>query len=809
MASIEARITGPSAVTTAADTSALIKGLEQKGYRWVPVGGSSNNVGPIHVSTDSSEALNERITNAIDAMLEREWMEHQAKEPQPSTPREAAELWFKIPKRQLSTVPPLPDRRKLAENIRVTLLESKVEKSPSILIRDRGVGQNPADFADTLLGLNRDNKIHKHFLMGTYGMGGAAVYPFAQFTVIVSRRVPSLLGKGQSDKVGWTIVRYNPLDVNHKTGRYEYLVTANGDTPTMPLAGFEPGTEVRLIQYDLAGYHTIFTAPSRSLWALSNMVLYDPVLPFLIGDERTDRYKALKKSAVQRTRVVSGNANRLREKSLGKKVAASEEVEVAPTEVSDIRYHNEETINLREHGKIKVKYWVFGFKKGASSSPVDAYSEANSAIVVTLNGQRQEKFDRSYFRTYLDLHILKDYMLIQVDCDLLTKSGKKELFSSTREHVKRSSFLDALLDEMNDIVRKDKQVQKIKEELREAALQEMSSEENMRLSRQLDELVKQWELQDAAMTAVGQHMMSDKEGDPTVLTLKRGGQLTPPPEDEDDEDKDKAKPPPEPKMWKGEYFPTKLEFSATADPLRIPLGKPFALYMESDAVDDCLTRDADRGELEWSASPTGLLLERSRSQMRSGRVTIRLIATESAEADERVRVKVTLSFPGRPQLVAERDAMFVKTHKGKRKYILEEGRPNYTITALSKVNEHWEANGKSIDNLPSGWSEQSVSEVEASGNPIIIYVNMSNKDYVKAQLRRNLSAALMRRYDEKYKVAIAFHSLIQAKWEKEMAKQGTPVSDEALRTELERTVRTVIYTTFTAPEEQEILVHHD
>jgi len=771
--------------------------LETEGYRWVPVGGISNNSGAIEIGADPAESLNERITNAIDAVLEREWLEHHYQEPQPNTPREAAERWFKIPKGRFSNLSPV-DRRKLAQHIRVTLLESNVENSPTVLVADKATGQHWSDFPKTLLSLHRDNKIDKYFLMGAYGQGGAAVYAFSEYTIIVSRRCPTLLDPGQVDEVGWTIVRYNPLDVEHKTGRYEYLVTPEGAIPHFDAAlapeQFEPGTQIRMIQYQLPRHFTIFTAPRGSLWALANMVLYDPVLPFLIGDERFIRYKKLQNlSAVQRTRVIIGNANRLREKAGPKARTEAEEEE--KEEEEELRYDQEHTIDLGENGFVTVRYWIFNFSK-SKTSPVDAFSDADSAIAVTLNGQRQAKFERTYFRTHLNLPIMKDYMLVQIDCDRLSKSGKKALFSSTRDRIRQGPFLDSLLAEMNDIISKDPHVRAIAAELQEAALKSASTEQNLRLSRQLEELINEWEVKGKTIEA-GYQMLRDEEGTLTILRLKRKEEV-----EVEEQQEEEEKPPPPPREWKGKYFPTEFDFAATSDPLRIPLGKRYTLLFRSNAQDDCLTREHDRGEIHISINP-GLLIERSRGQMRSGRIAIRLITAETASPDAKVQITATLSFPGRTPLVATRESIFVKPRKGAKKPTEVEGRPKYQIVPVVKENDHWKTDQG--EPVPLNWNEESVADVSPTGKIILIYVSMSNRDYVDAIHRRSLSEETIHRYSDRYKVAIAFHAYLQNRQVTEMVETlKTSPLEQTLLAELQRAVRTVIFTTFVAPE-QEIL----
>jgi len=782
---------------TREQVSSWIEKLEAEGYQWQSIGGRRNNRGPIEVSADPSEALNERITNAIDAVLEREWsLKHQS-EPQPNSPREAAEKWFGIEGGSLSKLSKT-ERRKLAERIKVTLLESTVEKAPTVVVQDEGIGQHPENFPSTLLSLNEENKINKFFLMGSYGQGGAAVYAFCEYTIIISRLDPKLLEEGKKDQVGWTIVRYNPLDAEHRNGSYQYLVRSDGKIPfinSTEADDYRPGTQIRMIQYELPKHFTIFTALSNSLWALTNSVLYDPVLPFLIADERISRFKSLKeRSVVQRTRVILGVANRLRIRTKGK--AEDEDGEEGEDE-SDIRYGTEEELDMGDYGTIQVRYWVFGFpKKPRKSAPVDSYSDSQSAVAVTLNGQRQAKFDRSYFRTELDRPILKDFMLIQIDGDKLTKLGKRALFSSTRDRVHQGTFLESVLAETRDIITNDIHIQRIAVELQEAALKSASSEENMKLSRQLEALIKEYSMKDKA-TAVGLVMLHDKDGLPTVQALRRTEEV----EAEEDEERKKIQAP-EPRTWAGKYYPTIFDFAVARDPLRIPIGKTYSLLFKTDAQDDCLDRALDQGKLEIKFDPPESLLLKSLGHMRGGMVSRRVIATDSTWPGGRVKITATLTFPGKKPLTAQRNGEFVSTHRGARKPAQVEGPPKYLIVPVERTEEAWITDKGEKVPLDT-WTLDNVAMVDPAQDRILIYVNMSNTDYIEAVRKRNVTPEQIERYKDRYKIAIAFHCYMQDRSMKELEKDKVP-SSEALEAELRRTVRTVIFTTFSSPQ-QEIL----
>ena len=161
----------------------------------------------------------------------------------------------------------------------------------------------------------------------------------------------------------------------------------------------------------------------------------------------------------------------------------------------------------------------------------------------------------------------------------------------------------------------------------------------------------------------------------------------------------------------------------------------------------------------------------------------------------------TLSFPNRLPLVAKRVAIFVKPRRGSRKPVEVQGVPKYKIVPVKRENDQWIT--EDGQQLPlSHWKEESVAEVDPSSkSTILIYVNMSNPDFIQAIHRRSVGEDTIRRYSDRYKVAIAFHTYIQDHSVREMAAQRKTIPQDALDGELQRIVRTVIYTTFVAPEQ--------
>ena len=216
---------------------------------WLPIGGIPNNVHTVEVSSDPALALMERPINGIDALLDLRARE--LKETAP-TPHIAAERWYGVPSGGLTDLPE-GDRRKLAEMLQVTMLESGATAEPTIVIQDQGTGQHPDDFPSTLLSLLASNKKEQSHVMGVYNAGGAASYRFARYVIIASRLAPTLL-EGRADEIGFSIVRYNPLDPERfKSGTYEFLAAGDGSIIRLDLAELPDlafGTYVKLVQYE-------------------------------------------------------------------------------------------------------------------------------------------------------------------------------------------------------------------------------------------------------------------------------------------------------------------------------------------------------------------------------------------------------------------------------------------------------------------------------------------------------------------------------------------------------------------------------
>src|SRR5439155_17096904 len=84
-----------------AEARDLVGTLESEhGFKWRAVGDREGNYGNINIGSDPGHAFVERVTNALDAIVEREALRRIVKgklKREPWSPREAVEDWFAVP----------------------------------------------------------------------------------------------------------------------------------------------------------------------------------------------------------------------------------------------------------------------------------------------------------------------------------------------------------------------------------------------------------------------------------------------------------------------------------------------------------------------------------------------------------------------------------------------------------------------------------------------------------------------------------------------------------------------------------------
>lgn len=459
--------------------------------QWAAIGGNQNNRGPIEVSADPGRSLIERVTNAIDAVIELAHNEKQGR-PTCTTPSQAATVWFGVPQKGLGGLSQA-DRQTLASNVEIRLREGDGKELRTVEIQDKGIGILPADMPNTILSINKSNKLQKFYLAGTFGQGGSSTYYNSKLTLIVSRQ------KGSSE-VGFTLVRFHDLPADQfKSGCYEYL-TLGGAIPSIPAAvqHFSNGTLIRHFGYELSKYDAALGP--NSLYGLLNQVLFDPVLPLLL-DNGPRGYR----------RTIAGARARLN--------SAAEDDEDGSSKTKIVHHQDLFHFDTTDYGLIGIEYWVLEQKK--DKYPTRAFIDPDKPIVLTLNGQNQCELSRTVIRKYAELPFLQYRLICHIKCDALSPDAKRALFTSTREQARDSVVLRRIQSEIISTLKSDEDLDRLNAEAKKAR-QSVESEEQTRYVRK--EVAKLLRIQGIDLSnSGGVGVQSDTGEDAGGATAKADG----------------------------------------------------------------------------------------------------------------------------------------------------------------------------------------------------------------------------------------------------------------------------------------------
>jgi hypothetical protein len=442
---------------------------ENKEIAEVPFGARPNNRGAIEVAADATRSAIERVTNAFDAVLELEHNRHSGK-PDCRSPREAAEAWLNVSKKDGLSGLTTKQRQDLALNAIVRLEPGEGPQSRTLTVIDRGIGIPPGKMKDTILSLNESNKIQKHYLAGTYGQGGSSTLFFSEYVFIASRAYGT-------DQIAFTVVRYEDLPADdYKTGRYVYLVEG-GDVLTIAAreTDFAHGTLVRHFGYDLSNY-TASIGP-KSLYGALQRVLFDPVSSI-----------RLENKVAGWNRTIKGSRN-----ALNGAVDHGDDSAKGP----DIDYHLPQfNVSLGDHGDIGIEYWVLSrpeTKEGKKAAkPSRNFVDDAKPIILTHNGQNQDEWSGRIIKKDADLPFLQAQgrLIVNVNCDRLSSAAKRLLFSSTREKSREGFLQNTIVAEVINLLKSDDELRRLNEEAREQSLKDKDETAEKEMQRQVAKLLR-------------------------------------------------------------------------------------------------------------------------------------------------------------------------------------------------------------------------------------------------------------------------------------------------------------------------------
>lgn len=739
MGAIETQLNELLSAKTSTDVEKVISRLGEL-IEWVPLGGNKGNFGIILIGADPYDAVTERITNAIDAMIELD-VELRPELKKLPNPRRAIEAIYGFDGGYLKNC----EQSRIAElatNIKVKFLDSETPKKPTIEILDRGIGQHPADFPNTLVGLNEDYKVSKLYLMGAFGQGGQTSLGYCDYCIIISRKHPKLLRPNQRDLIGWTIVRYwdpTTSDIIFKRGCWEYCVEAGSREsprvltvePSALRILFEHGTLIRLVAYDMPRGTSDVLQPARSAWSYLSQSLFDPLLPIRLYEARED-YEP-------KNRPLSGLATRLWGGGKGEK--------------AQVWKSDSYKLALALSGFVWINYWALtptndlenwrDIRKG--------FVSGSQAVFITLNGQKHGVEQTGFLRDRVNLTYSDNYIIVQLDCDGLTNQAKKELLSTTRDRLKEGEFKENLMEQVVEHLRDDRNILAFEKERRQKILSARSERDTSKIrslvakyianNPQLSDLIQS----KGRERAEGEKQKrEEKESSPETEDIIREEELEVP---------------------DLKAVPTYLRITNSNDPISIEKGGNALIRLETDADDKYL-------EAEWETGfrcihRTGLTTRRSCSRLRNGKISYHVHCPMSVRVGEKEELSFELDLPMGPPLQARCTLICVQPYERKK----EPGRPNLpepNIVPVSRENETLWAQ--------FGWNDDSVGRVYLDKPQAGIYVSTENKHLQSALRKKKFDKEVIKAIEERYVAGVAYYLLL--KKAQEMTHESKPSQED-------------------------------
>jgi len=517
---------------------------------WRPVGDQLSNAGAIEASPDEINPLVERIVNGIEAVTELGIAEKRRKHLDwqiPGSPCKAIESVFGIPDGTAEKLDQDTARTKFGDYVQLRLRGKK--STPSIVIQDKGIGIHPSEFPKTIVSLGQSSKGQKEYLIGMYGQGGSSAFEKSEYSIIFSRKYPSLLPKDEQDVAGWTIVRKR---LSVRTHIYEYLI--NPETrQVFTIAGnicdkieFNNGTYVCHVSYkNLGSFAT--QKMTNYAWYTLNFRLFNPLIPWTLIDERDGSGEL---------RTMRGVPYRINQ--LPKSTAPILLPQQRKGESTSVRHHVKYVYPDPLYGSILIEWWVLQSEEMTDGrrghyTKVDPYRDpskryAQRRVAITRGGQIHAALTPNMF-TKAGLRFIADSIIVNVNTDQLSYEAGASFFASNRADLKRES--EEIIEKAIEaaIYQYRSELMEIQREREREIIRGRGAKDEDVLKAKLDPMIKAF--------------LSSVSGGSGEVTRRQHND-TP--------------------RFKGKAIPTTLEFART-NPLEIIPGIPTHLELITDASD--------------------------------------------------------------------------------------------------------------------------------------------------------------------------------------------------------------------------------
>jgi len=478
---------------------------------WQPIGGDYGNETLIrHQSPAPELALGERCINSVDSILMRKCIECEIDPRGSDAPKsmvDAADMFCNIPNGKISKV-----TGSLANVCEIFCTATGREEGKLTLnLVDLGEAQTPdymkRSFFSLPIGRGSPYKRGIPFVQGRYNQGSGGSYKFSEFTLIVSRRAPSLLTPKSREIIdqyydqskislaeiydrknewGWTIVKKFPrrninedtwygylaphgkvmsfkaeklglippeqipklsTNLSKKEEQKELFNLRSQGTETAYSRAIESGTLVKLYDFPLK------QAVRGDIWSqgqreMRSKVFYELILPIKLTELREWGTKIKGKGDAA---FLTGLLNSILQKDKNRNILVRH------------NWPKDETLTIDGFGKkpIKISKWILDTEKGDSSQAENWLGD--TSVIYVLNGQIHFKEKSSYLQR-LKLYHLEGSLLVVVDVNSIPIDIRDRIFRVDRVHTEEYPEAELLKDEVEKIIKNDDDIKHANDE---------------------------------------------------------------------------------------------------------------------------------------------------------------------------------------------------------------------------------------------------------------------------------------------------------------------------------------------------------
>jgi hypothetical protein len=537
---------------------------------WHPIGNQESNYSIIGGQAASPvAALVEKIVNSMDAVLTSECLK-QGVDPKsdkaPKTMVEAQEKYFGIHNGQLTNIG--PDKRKeIAKNI--FLIASGSKTLPCITIMDKGEGQEPSNFANTLVSLIQGVKKEIQFVQGKWGMGGSGALVFSspkhRLQFVLSKKNHGI--KNVNDTAwGFTVVRMFPPQGNIRMQIYKYLapnkeilkfqadslnILPVEDKDKISFSSYQSGTVFKLYEYSFNALRDAGRVRSYIGRHLNNQIstaLPAVALPFSIVDLRHQK-EGIRFFNSLNVRLDLDKRNLIEENfPTGGKLNSGKE-----------------TLDFRIY-LFKIDYSVKGSDQGRAT-----FAENNEGVLFVNNGQKQGELPSRFFSSKkVGMDVLADSILIIIDTSNASILWQNEVYMNSRDRLRDSEYIKEIENQLADIL-SNNLLLKMHREKRARERAEHSFKESKSFANALEKILKQNEA--LSKILIGGNRLVNP------FNTKEIGSVI--------------------EEYEGKQFPSFFKLKRNYpenNPRPTEIGRKIRIEFETDAVNDYFSRDSDAGE---------------------------------------------------------------------------------------------------------------------------------------------------------------------------------------------------------------------